>query len=170
MKPLNQKERNTTYFRFLLLFISTNILVAFAIWLNCEVKEKELKVLKSQLETYRKSDDLPRLMNEKTRQLDSLLGLLVDPDQSDKELELLGDITRILNSLPVPENEANSPLDSLCNKIRIKYYGILEDKKKIKASQLTTGLVGEMERENKEIKKELQDCKDDNNKLRAKLE
>lgn len=168
MKPLNQKERNSFYWQFLIIYIISVVVVIIAVSFFYEVNDKEVQVLRDQKEKFKTYEQMPAKMNEDIKKLDSLLVKLEDPNIPESQIE--GEIKNLLSAIPNVDGNRQSSLDTLTQKIKDTYYKIFEDKGRIRTSNQSTGIASQASKQVEELKKQLDDCEEERKTLEIKLD
>lgn len=82
MKPINDKERQKAFLKFLLFFLATNIIIVFAIYFDFKVPVKENELLKSQVELSKFESDYQLRFFENMQSINAMLDSLDIPGQN----------------------------------------------------------------------------------------
>lgn len=82
MKPINDKERQKSFIKFLLLFLATNIIIICAIYYDFKIPKKENELLKSQVELSKFETDFQRRFFKNMKSINVMLDSLDIPGQN----------------------------------------------------------------------------------------
>lgn len=82
MKPINDKERQKAFFKFLLFFLVTNVIIVCALYFDFKVPAKENEILKSQVELSKIEMDYQNRFFESMQSINAMLDSLDNPGQN----------------------------------------------------------------------------------------
>ena len=156
MKPINKKERTSQYFKFLVLFLITIILVIVAVTFNSATSDAagdELKKIREEKVTLTNNS---KIFFAKMNKVDSMLAMLVDPKANSDRLtedikDMIGEMKELVKTNP-------SVNDSVYVKVYNRYYDVLQDKKIIQGSNASTSAVTLLNTKITKLQTDLDDC------------
>ncbi|NVJ89048.1 MAG: hypothetical protein HWD82_06370 [Flavobacteriaceae bacterium] len=82
MKAINNKERQKAYFKFLFLFLATNIIIVCAIYYDFKIPKKENELFKSKIELSKFETDFQRRFFNNMKSINVMLDSLDIPGQN----------------------------------------------------------------------------------------
>ena len=109
MDALNRRERVYSFCWFLLLFVLTNILLLVAVFFNYQIPEKENKMLKMEVEKYRKEHLFQQSFHEKIGEITNYLNIVNAPQQNAVYIDQIIAASLADARNKVPKSSANFP-------------------------------------------------------------
>jgi|GEM_PF-3991496 len=165
MKPLNQKERTTLYWQFLILYLVTILLVILAVSFYFKVNELAVDQLKESKQEKVMIHSTSLKFRQKVTEIDSMLVLMdkgndITSEEKNNIEDAIRELTRIKTDSP-------SFMDSLYMKIAARYFSVYDDKLKIRSSGASEDAVKQLSQDLREAKKELEQCNSQLNVYKA---
>jgi hypothetical protein len=160
MKPLNQKERSTLYWQFLILYVISIVLVICAMSFYYSVSNLSAEKLKKTEEEKAVLQQSVQKFKVKVHEVDSMLAMM-DVQKESSSMET-ANITSALNDLKTISSTSPA-LDSLYRNIAVRYFSVYDDKLKIKTSGATIDAVKQLNSKLDQVTKDLDKCQTDYN-------
>lgn len=106
MEPLNKRERVKAYYRFLLFFLITVVVIILAVFINYQIPMKENKILRVQYEQLNKELEFQTSFSRKMNEVQNILDSINNTGQNVPYLEQLVSTKLAAMKESIPVNDS----------------------------------------------------------------